>query len=67
MQGKEGSNILETNSQPKGPILQLRNSINFNDELFVSINTIRNHVANIYKKTGMKKKELKEKCFYKTN
>ena len=37
------------------------------DELFVSINTIRNHIANIYKKTGMKKKELKEKCFYKTN
>ena len=37
------------------------------DELFVSINTIRNHVANIYKKTGMKKKDLKEKCFYKTN
>jgi len=37
------------------------------DELFVSVNTIRNHVANIYKKTGMKKKELKEKCFYKTN
>ena len=37
------------------------------DELFVSINTIRNHIANIYKKTGMKKKELKEKCFYKTD
>lgn len=37
------------------------------DELFVSVNTIRNHIANIYKKTGMKKKELKEKCFYKTN
>ena len=37
------------------------------DELFVSINTIRNHVANIYKKTGMKKKELIEKCFYRTN
>ena len=37
------------------------------DKLFVSINTIRNHIANIYKKTGMKKKELKEKCFYKTN
>ncbi len=37
------------------------------DRLFVSVNTIRNHVANIYKKTGMKKKELKEKCFYKTN
>lgn len=37
------------------------------DKLFVSINTIRNHAANIYKKTGMKKKELIEKCFYKTN
>ena len=37
------------------------------DKLYVSINTIRNHVANIYKKTGMKKKELKEKCFYKTD
>lgn len=37
------------------------------DELFVSINTIRNHVANIYKKTGMKKKELKEKCYYRTD
>ena len=37
------------------------------EELYVSINTIRNHIANIYKKTGMKKKELKEKCFYKTN
>ena len=37
------------------------------DELYISVNTIRNHIANIYKKTGMKKKELKEKCFYKTN
>lgn len=37
------------------------------DELFVSINTVRNHIANIYKKTNMKKNELKEKCFYKTN
>lgn len=36
------------------------------DNLYVSVNTVRNHVANIYKKTGMKKKELKEKCFYKT-
>ena len=36
------------------------------DNLYVSVNTIRNHVASIYKKTGMKKKELKEKCFYKT-
>ena len=37
------------------------------DSLYVSVNTIRNHVASIYRKTGMKKKELKEKCFYKTN
>ena len=37
------------------------------NQLFVSINTIRNHVASIYKKTGMKKNELKEKCFYRTN
>lgn len=37
------------------------------DELFVSINTVKNHVANIYKKTGMKKKELKEKYLYRTN
>ena len=37
------------------------------DKLYVSVNTIRNHIANIYKKTGMKKKELKEKCFYRTN
>ncbi len=37
------------------------------EKLFVSVNTIRNHVANIYKKTGMKKKELKEKFYYKTN
>jgi len=37
------------------------------DRLFVSVNTVRNHIANIYKKTGMKKKELKEICFYKTN
>ena len=37
------------------------------NQLFVSINTIRNHAANIYKKTGMTKKELKEKCFYRTN
>lgn len=37
------------------------------NQLFVSINTIRNHVASIYKKTCMKKNELKEKCFYRTN
>ena len=34
------------------------------DELFVSVNTIRNHIASIYKKTGMKKKELREKYYY---
>ena len=37
------------------------------DKLFLSINTIRNHVANIYKKTGMSKKELREKCYFRTN
>ena len=37
------------------------------DNLYLSINTVRNHVANIYKKTNMKKKELIEKCYYKTN
>ena len=36
------------------------------DELYLSINTIRNHVANIYRKTGMNKKELREKCYYGT-
>ena len=35
------------------------------DKLFVSINTIRNHIANIYKKTNMKKSELKEICILK--
>lgn len=30
------------------------------DKLFLSINTVRNHIANIYKKTQMKKKDLKE-------
>lgn len=33
------------------------------DKLFVSVNTIKNHTASIYKKTGMKKKELIDKCF----
>ena len=36
------------------------------DELYISTNTIRNHVASIYKKTGMKKKELKENCYLRT-
>lgn len=37
------------------------------DKLYLSVNTIRNHVANIYKKTNMKKRELKEICLYRTN
>ena len=37
------------------------------DKLFVSINTIRNQVASIYKKTNMNKKELREKCYFRTN
>ena len=36
------------------------------DSLFVSVNTIRNQVASIYKKTGMKKQELRETFHYRT-
>ena len=32
------------------------------DKLFLSVNTIKIHVTNIYKKTSMNRKELKEKC-----
>ncbi len=44
-----------------------RNNQEMADELYLSINTIRNHVASVYKKTGMKKKELKEKYYDRTN
>ena len=37
------------------------------DKLFLSVNTIKIHVTNIYKKTGMKKVELKEKCTLRAN
>ena len=37
------------------------------DKLFVSINTVRNHVASIYKKTGMKKQELRGNLHSRTN
>lgn len=36
------------------------------DLLFVSLYTIKNHVASIYKKTKMKKKELIEICYFGT-
>lgn len=32
------------------------------DKLYLSVNTIKIHVTNIYKKTGMTRAELKEKC-----
>ena len=48
-------------------LIQGKSNQEIAETLYVSVNTIRNHVANIYKKTGMKKKELKEKCFYRTN
>ena len=37
------------------------------DKLYLSVNTIKIHVTNIYKKTGMKKNELKEKCKLRVN
>lgn len=37
------------------------------EKLYLSVNTIKNHVSNIYKKTGMNKSELKEKCILGTN
>ncbi len=48
-------------------LIQGKSNQEIAESLYVSVNTVRNHVANIYKKTGMKKKELKEKCFYRTN
>ncbi len=33
------------------------------DELFISVYTVKRHCSNIYQKTGMKKKELVEKCY----
>ena len=35
------------------------------DNLYLSVNTIKIHVTNIYKKTGMSRVELKEKCILK--
>jgi DNA-binding CsgD family transcriptional regulator len=32
------------------------------DKLYLSVNTIKIHVTNIYKKTGMTRTELREKC-----
>lgn len=33
------------------------------NELYISVYTVKRHIANIYQKTGMKKKELVEKCY----
>ncbi len=44
-----------------------KNNQEIADELYLSVNTIKNHIASIYKKTGMKKKDLKEKYYYRTN
>lgn len=35
------------------------------DKLYVSISTVKNHITSIYKKTGMNKKQLKEKIYLK--
>lgn len=50
-----------------GLLLLDRSNQEMASELFLSINTIRNHVASIYKKTGMKKMELKENYYNRTN
>ncbi len=58
-----------SNQEEKVLCLLLRDKTNqeMADELYLSVNTIRNHVASIYRKTNMKKKELKEKYYYMTN
>ncbi len=35
------------------------------NELYLSVNTVKNHIASIYRKTSMKKRELKDKLFLK--
>ena len=45
-------------------IVQDKTNQEMADELYVSVNTIRNHIASIYKKTGMKKNELRKKYYY---
>ncbi len=60
-------NLSSQEEKVLGLLLLDRSNQEMASELYLSINTIRNHVASIYKKTGMKKKELKEKYYYRTN
>ena len=48
-------------------LLKNKNNQEIANDLFLSVNTIRNHIASIYKKTGMKKKELREEYYYRTS
>ena len=40
-----------------------KNNQEISEELFISIYTVKRHVANIYQKTGMNKKYLKKICY----
>ena len=40
-----------------------KNNQEISEELFISVYTVKRHIANIYQKTGMNKKYLKEICY----
>ena len=44
-------------------LVQNKNNQEIANELFLSIYTVKNHVASIYKKTNMSRKEIKEKIY----
>ena len=57
-----------TNQEEKVLQLLVRglNNQEIADDLFISVFTVKRHVASIYKKTSMNKKELVEECFIRT-
>lgn len=44
-------------------LIQGKSNQEIADSLYISLYTVKRHVANIYKKTNMNKKELIEKCY----